>query len=176
MILLANSGCMLVAVGAGAAAGGAGYAYYKGKHCREYAASYADVWAATQSALTDLGMPVESAAQDSSEATVLSRTADGSPVRISVEPQASRVPAEGMATRVCVRVATFGDAGFSQRLLDQIGFHLVPATLVGPPDPTAPVPPGANGSPPTAPVPGQTAPPPLLPPEPLPANPLSSGK
>jgi hypothetical protein len=70
-------------------------------------------------------------------------------------------------TRVGVRVATFGDEPFSQRLLEQVGLHLVPAAPMGPPVPAVPPPltPAAARTPP------ETAPPPLLPPEPVPAAP-----
>jgi hypothetical protein len=166
-LLLLNSGCLLAVAGAGAVAGGAGYAYYKGNVCREYPADFADVWAATQAALGDLRLPIESAEQGSGEGTFYSRTCDGDRVKVQVETQPGRAPAEGSMTRVGVRVATFGDEPFSQRLLEQVGLHLVPAAPMGPPVPAVPPPltPAAARTPP------ETAPPPLLPPEPVPAAP-----
>ena len=76
------------------------------------------------------------------EVIVLSLVADGNPP-----------PGQGPATEVGVRVATFGDQGLSERILDQIGRHFVPVLrgLVAPP-PLVPAP--------LAPPP-QTAPPPL---------------
>jgi hypothetical protein len=161
-LALVNSGCLLIAAGVGAGGAAAGYAYFKGNVCRTYPASFADVWAAAQTSLTELGMPIETPRQRGNEGSLTTRTADGSRVFVEIGMQASRVPSEGQVTRVCVRVATFGDESFSQRLLDQIGYHLVPATRIGPP---APLPPPAAQ---------QTAPPPLLPPEPVPATATSS--
>ncbi|HXG08934.1 MAG TPA: DUF3568 family protein [Gemmataceae bacterium] len=172
-VLLPGSGCLLVAAGAGAAAGGVGYAYYKGKVCRSYPASYTDVWAAAQTALTELGLPLESLEQEAGGGTITSRTADGSRLRVYVEAEPSRIPVEGVSTRVCVRVATFGDEALSQRLLDQIGYHLVPVPGTVP---ATPVPPAARWAPPATPVPPQTAPPPLLPPEPIPAETQTSSR
>jgi hypothetical protein len=174
-LVLANCSCLAVAAGAAAGGTAAGYAYYKGKICRSYPASFADVWAAAQTALPELGMPLDSVEKNGSEGTICSRTADGTTVRLFVEFQPSRIPAEGMVTQLCVRVATFGDDTVSQRILDQVGYHLVPAARMGPPLPTGPP---AAVSAPTAPppaaaqpvVPPQTAPPPLLPPEPIPSG------
>ena len=44
-------------------------------------------------------------------------------------------PAEGPVTRICVRVATFGDYALSERILNQVGAHLV---VVVPPSGPAP--------------------------------------
>ncbi len=71
-------------------------------------------------------------------------------VVLSLTVQDNPVPAEGPVTEVGVRVATFGDQGLSERLLDQIGSHLVAV-----PQAPAAAPPQL---PPAAP---ETAPPPL---------------
>src|SRR6266436_6531369 len=122
LMALVNSGCLVVA--AGAATGGAvGYAYYRGNVTRFYAANLEDVHAATRSALAELGMPIAEKNEDGGY-LIDSRTADGDRVRLNLELQTSRIPAEGALTRVGVRVATFGDVPVSERILDQIGFHL----------------------------------------------------
>jgi hypothetical protein len=174
---LANSGC-LVATTAGIAGGAAiGYAYCKGRVCETYNANYDDTWAATRTALAELGMPVMKEERKPSEGFIESRTADGDRVKIYVENGASRIPAEGQVCRVSVRVATFGDRPVSDRVLDQLGLHLALAPLPGV---------AAQASSPTAPaviqtgatqtvsspvgLPYQTAPPPLLPPEPTPVQ------
>jgi hypothetical protein len=144
-LALANSGCLMVA--AGVAAGGAaagGYAYYKGKVSREYVANLDDAWNACHMALADLAMPVVTEDRSGSGATIDSRTADGAAVHISFDLENSRIPAEGNVTRVGVRVGTFsfGDQVVSERILDQIGTHLVPSnrtSAAGPPQ-TAPPP------------------------------------
>lgn len=154
-LVLANSGCMLVAVGAGAAAGGAGYAYYQGKHCRSYAAAMPDVLAAAATSLGELQMPIVSTEQSGSAGTFTSRTADGDLVRVYIETQPSAALTDGVLTRVCVRVATFGDEKVSTMILDQIGYHLVPAVPLGPPGVSTAARPAAVPS-------AQTPPPPLL--------------
>jgi hypothetical protein len=152
-LALANSGCLMVA--AGVAAGGAaagGYAYYKGRVSREYVANLDDAWNACHLALADLGMPVGTEDRSGGSATIDSRTADGAAVHITFDLENSRIPAEGNVTRVGVRVGTFsfGDQVVSERILDQIGAHLVPGYRT------------------SAAVPPQTAPPPLAP-EPAPS-------
>jgi hypothetical protein len=177
-LALATSGCLLVAAGA---AGGAavGYAYCKGKVCGAYNAGFDDTWAAVHTALGELGMTGGTENHEGTSGSIATRTNDGDRVRIYVDLLAGRIPAEPVLTRVCIRVATFGDRGVSERILDQIGYHLAPAPLVAsagaqtagpgvvqaggstPPPPPAPP---ATVSPP------QTAPPPLLPAEPQPVS------
>ena len=173
---LANSGCLLATAGI---AGGAaiGYAYCKGRVCETYNANCEDTWAATRTALVELGMPIVKEERKGPEGFIESRTADGDHVRIYMEPETSRIPAEGQICRVSVRVAAFGDRPVSDRILDQVGAHLAPAPLPGVagPPPTAAlgvIQTGASSAPPN--VPYQTAPPPLLPPEPTPIQPTQS--
>lgn len=158
-VALGNAGC-LVAAAAGAAGGVAGYAYYKGKVSRSYVANVEDVRAATRTALGELGMPVLSDEATAQGGKIESRAGNDGVV-IALELEKSPVPGEGPVTQVGVRVATFGDERLSERILDQIGFHLVPANAAppAPPRPGAPQPPIAP-VPQPAPLP-QTAPPPL---------------
>src|SRR5713101_6931763 len=130
-LALSNSGCLLVAAGA---AGGAavGYAYSKGKVCQTYSATFEDTWAAAQAALNDLGMPLVKWEQHAGSGFLESRTADKERVRIYLDAQPSRFPAEGQLTHVGVRVATFGDHPVSVRLLDQVSVHLAPPAVVLP--------------------------------------------
>jgi hypothetical protein len=158
LVVLPSGGCLWVA--AGAAGGGAvALAYCKGKVCAIYNAGFGDVWSATQTALQDLGMPVLKAECENRSGFIESRTADHERVRIYL----SAAPADSPVTRVCVRVATFGDHPMSFRILDQVASHLAPApsppsATLGPVQPLAPSP---------TPVQPQTAPPPVLPPEPV---------
>jgi hypothetical protein len=178
-LALANGGCLLVAAGA---AGGAavGYAYYKGKASGQYNASLADTWNAAHAALRELGMPMLSEETGKGTGFIESRTAEGEQVRLYLETEQSKIPAEGEVTRLCVRVGTFGDWAVSERILNQVGMHLVP---LGSPVPTSTTQPNAAAQgviqtgaftptpavpPPAAAPPTQTPPPPLLPPEPAP--------
>jgi hypothetical protein len=88
-------------------------------------------WNASQSALAELGMPVVSAVRDNDSATIESRTGDGAKVKISLEPRASRVPADGQWTHISVRVAMFGDHPVSERIMNQIDVHLSPPVVPG---------------------------------------------
>jgi hypothetical protein len=135
---LANAGCLLVAAGA---AGGAavGYAYCKGKVSATYNAGLGDTMAASCKAMEELGLPILKKSVDAQSGCIASRTGDGDKVRIYVDTEAARLPALGPTTRVCVRVATFGDHPLSCQILDQISLHLAPL----PPDRPPAVPPAA---------------------------------
>lgn len=164
MSFLANGGCMLAAAGAAAGGGAAAYAYYQGKVCRSYAANFNDVWAAARTALTELGMPIALEEREADHGCFHSRTADGEKVRVSLEVLPARIPADPSLTQVCVRVATFGDHQVSDRILDQVGYHLIPYQMARP----APVALPTTAEPPRVVPVSQTTAPPPLPPEPLP--------
>ncbi|MBY0527885.1 MAG: DUF3568 domain-containing protein [Gemmataceae bacterium] len=162
-----QGGCLWVAAGA---AGGAalGYAYCNGKLCHVYAASLDDTRAAARAGLADLGMPVQEESQEPGSASIKSQTADGDTVRVSLNIEPSKFPADGPMTRVCVRVATFGDHPASARLQEQIAVHLVMVGAATPlPSGAPPAAPPVITPPPAPPgaLPSTTAPPPLLPPE-----------
>jgi hypothetical protein len=178
-IMVTQAGCLLVAAGA-AAGGAAGYAYYKGKTCNSFAAGFEDTWAAAHTALGDLGMPILKDEHNQGSGIIKTQTADGDRVKIDLELIPSKIPAEGMLTRVCVRVGTFGDHPVSERVLYQIGAHLTTGPIVmPPPNPSATMPPIAPAS-----SSRQTSEPPLTspyatvpasttnPPKPLPEEPV----
>jgi hypothetical protein len=187
LLALLPGGCLWVAAGAaGGAAVGAAYCY--GKVCQTFPSSLDDSVAAAKTALSDLGMPMLEDRRDSGTAFIKSQTSDGDAVRIYLDPEVSKFPADGPLTKVTVRVAAFGDHPVSNRVLDQIAAHLTPAPLAsaapsgmpvaaaGTVAPSAIRQAGAGSAPPqiTAPppppgtFPPTTAPPPELPPEPAP--------
>ena len=153
---LSSSGCLLAVAGV-AAGGAAGYCYCKGKVCQEYHAGFGDTQRAVRQALGELAMPLQSEEVLATSGFIESRTAGGNRVRISLETRASPIPSEGIVTRVCVRVSTFGDQPVSERILDQVGAHLVAVPRVVVPGSTAP-PPLASLQPIT-PISGTTEPP-----------------
>jgi hypothetical protein len=160
LLTLTQTGCLLVAAGA---AGGAalGYAYYRGKVCQGYAATLPDTWAATHTALAELGFPISK--EDQPAGAIESRV--GSDV-IKISVDAYSAPYDPVpVTQVCVRVATFGDHPLSERVLAQIGAHLVPTNL-----PAAPNPQGTAPGP-IAPAAYQSGEPPLAPSSPPPRSP-----
>jgi hypothetical protein len=174
-LTVSNAGCLAVAAGA---AGGAvaGYAYYKGKVSQEYNAGLEETLAATQAILAAWKMPVSRVEREASTAAVTTRTAEGEAVYISFDLLPGPFPAEAGMTRVGVRVATFGDPTWSERLLNQVAVQLrerrnaglpagAPTGITGATStPTVGVAP-AGFSPPTSANPAvpQTAEPPLLP-------------
>jgi hypothetical protein len=153
---LLNGGCLAAAV-AGAAGGGAAalYAYERGQLYREYPASLADSAAAVRTSLAELQFPPSAEKSDGDSFTFETKTTDNAKVRVYLEAQTSRVPAEGPITRITVRVGAFGDDAVSARILDQVNVHLVvpPAaqTAAASPPVTRPAPPR----------PPETSPPPL---------------
>ena len=153
-VALGNAGC-LVAAAAGAAGGVGAYAYYKGRVCRPYVANVEDVRAATHKALAELQMPVVLDEPSVRGGTIETRSGDDK-VTITLELQDGPAPGEGPGTQVGVRVGTFGNEGLSQRILDQISFHLVPANTLPPGPPKL-----TSAQPPLTPVP-QSAPPPVV--------------
>jgi hypothetical protein len=135
-LVLANSGCLAVALGTVAAGGtaAAAYAYANGKYYRDYTTK---------------------------KDYIESKTGDGDPIKIYVESIPSRVPAEGGVVRVGVRVGAFGDQAVSARILDQVSLHLVAPVQVRPDGPLPPPPPPQR----LQPLPYETPPPPLAPPK-----------
>jgi Protein of unknown function (DUF3568) len=159
-LALGNAGC-LVAAAAGAAGGVAGYAYYKGKVGRPFVANVEDVRLATRKSLGELQMPITKDEGNPKGGKIEARSGDDT-VIITLDVQDSPVAGEAPVTQVAIRVATFGNDGLSERILDQISFHLVPPALVPVPPPLAAPPPPLAPVPQPAPPPvAQTGPPPL---------------
>ena len=165
MALSASSGCLWLAASAAVGgAAGAGYCYYKGKVTRPYVANLNDVWAATHTALAELGMRVESETRDNISGTIHSQLADGERVHINLDVKESKIPAEGPLTLVAIRVGTFGDEAASVRILNQIDSHLTHPPIAG----DQPARPAAGNWTPV--VQARTTEPPVLPTEPVPVN------
>jgi len=154
---IGQGGCLWVAAGA-AAGGAAGYAYYQGKTCHSFAANFVDAWVATHTALGELGLPILKEERNEGSGVIKSQTSDGDRIRIALDAIPSRIPAEGMLTRICIRVGTFGDHPVSERVLNQVGAHLAPASAT-----LSPLVPGAASQPLAPPIStlSQTAEPPL---------------
>ncbi len=133
-VALLNGGCVAVVAGAAAAGGAGGYAYYKGKVTRTYVANLDDVFAATKTALGELGMSLVSQEKTTSGGTIQTK-AGSDPVQITFDVQPGKLPADRSLTVVGVRVATFGDEALSNRILDQMSAHLVPTATTPPPLP-----------------------------------------
>jgi hypothetical protein len=162
-----NSGCLAVAAAGAVAGGAAGYAYCKGKVCSTYIASPNDTWVALHAALNDLGLPIVSEQNGPDEHSIESRTANGERIRIYLDTVPNEIPTESPLTRICVRVATFGDHAVSTSILDQVSTHLVAPPAAGVPRLTPQATIGQPQAPTSLP---ETAPPPLLPAGPEPTG------
>jgi len=107
-------GCLLLAAGAGAGA----VAYVKGELKTTYAASLNRTWEATLSALKDLRINVYSSKKDAIEGSIEATKADGTKVKIALEP------AGPDTTSVKIRVGIFGDEETSRVINRQIASKL----------------------------------------------------
>ncbi len=124
-LALCNSGCLALALGAAGGATAVGVAYARGKVHATYAASFSDTWAATRTALGELGLPILEEKRESIGSGFLrTRVGDDSTVRIYLDTQPSKFPTEGPVTRVGVRVDFLGDYDVSTRILNQVSAHL----------------------------------------------------
>jgi hypothetical protein len=154
---LGSAGCLVVA--AGAAAGGAAaatYAYVRGQMYREYPVPLDEAHAAVRTALNELQLTFasEDKGTKSNQSYVEGRTGDGKVIRINLVTRSHPIPAEGVITRVSVRVGALGDDAVTKRLLDQVSRHLKPMPADAP-QPAPAVDPATSARPP------ETPPPPL---------------
>jgi hypothetical protein len=158
-LLLANTGCLAVALGtvaAGGAAAGA-YAFANGRYYREYPTKLEHGQDATHTALKELGFAVTKEEPGAEKVYIESNTGDGDPIRVYLENIPNRIPAEGNVVRIGVRVGTWGDQAVSTRILDQISLHLVAPVQVQTEGQKPPPPPPPR----LQPLPYETPPPPL---------------
>jgi len=152
VLTLCQAGCVLLA--AGAVGGGAvAVGVSRGTVARAFDASVEATAAATQSALQDLGLPVQRPNLGRVAGEIDSTLATGEPVLITLKAEPQAVPSDPPKTRVAVHVKVFGDKQFSERLLDQVSHRLQnPAP-----------PPAVQTSLPPPPLPDETAEPGLAP-------------
>jgi hypothetical protein len=166
LAVLLNAGCLVAAIGAGAAgAAVAGYAYCNGLLYRDYPATLPDAAAAVRAALLELQFPLVKEKSDTGTIFIQTRTGDEHTVRIYLDVVSSPIPAEGALTRIGIRVGFIGDEAVSARILDQVSRHLVTpgmAPVAAAPGAVVPGPP-----PPAANAPGSPVNPNLLPPRPV---------
>jgi hypothetical protein len=171
---LGSAGCAALVLGAVAAGGAAGYAYYQGSVPRDYHADVDQTWTATQYALQDLGLPVSKAEKQGAGGVIESVTPKKNKIYIQVEPSPASLPPDptvppGPATRVHVRVNTFGDHDLSDWILDQVEQRLL---AMSPQRPNAV--PIQTPVPTATPLPQETSPPPLATPVTVPGPPAAT--
>jgi hypothetical protein len=135
LLALVQGGCLLALAGVAGGAAATGYFYYKGRVYRDFPASFPDVHNAVRAALLDLNFIIFTDEAKDGKAFFVTKTTSGKKVRIYLDCLSSPIPAEGLLTRVSIRVACFGDEAVSVRIFDQVAFRL------SHPGPVAPAPP-----------------------------------
>ncbi len=144
VLAIIQGGCLLAVAGVGVGAGAAatGYLYTKGAIYRDYPASLPDARAAVHAALDDLHFGNFTEDAKDGEAFFVTKTTNGKEVRVYLNCLASPIPAEGLLTRVKIRVGAFGDESVSMHILDQVGWRLAHGSAPLPtpaPGPTVPL-------------------------------------
>lgn len=162
VLALTQGGCLLALAGVAGGAAATGYFYCKGRVYRDFPASFTDVHNAARAALLDLHFIIFTEEAKDGKAFFVTKTTSGKKVRIYLNCLSSQIPAEGLITRVSIRVACFGDEAVSEHIFNQIAFrlgHPGPVVPVAPPGP----PPVAVQPPPIQPTSFQTTEPKLAP-------------
>src|SRR5262245_12837081 len=145
VLAVSQAGCIWLAAGA-VGGGAAAYGIRRGTVTRTFEASVDDTTVALQSALRDLGLPIEKPRGRPNFAEIDSTLPGGGAVLMTVMPDAATAPGDKPQARVEVHVKVFGDKQFSERLLEQVGYRLknpapplqTPTTMIPPPPPFAP--------------------------------------
>ncbi len=153
---LIQAGCLLM--GAAAVGGGAtSIAIVNGTATHTYDASVATTATAIESALRDLGLPVERPRIGEFYGEIDSTLADGGPILVDLKSEARLLPNDPPKTRVGIHVKVFGNKKVSQQIFDQISHR------VNNPAPVTATPAPGSTSPPPPPLADQTAEPALAP-------------
>ena len=149
-----SSGCLVLAVGAGAAGA---VAYTKGDLEAEQHHNIDQVYAATTKAVEDLKLYVlsDEGNQDALSATVVARDAGDKRVKVTLKSVAQDL------TKVSIRVGTFGDQTKQRLIYDKIRENLKAASAPAAqtPPPASPAPPAQPPAPTSSAPPAQTPPP-----------------
>jgi len=117
-VSLMLQGCMLLALGAGAAAGAGTVAYVKGELQTTYAASLDRTWNATLETIKDLDFRIIATQKDETEGDIEAKKIGGDKVRIVLS-----IAGPG-TTLVKIRVGIFGDEAASRAISNRIASRL----------------------------------------------------
>ena len=124
-----GTGCIAAAVGGAAAAGGIGYAYYKGALERNYIGPVEPTYQAARKALESLKLPITNETIEGSKAHLEAHTAEGGKIRLWLEPLPNKIPTSPVKTRVTIRVDLFGDRETSRLIFDAIDKQIGPSGI-----------------------------------------------
>jgi len=113
-------GCVLLAIGTGAAAGAGAVAYIKGELQTTYAAPLEQAYQATLNALEDLDYRILSTQKDGTEGEIEAKRVGGDSVKVKLSVSGPET------TLVKIRVGIFGDEAASRtierRIASRLGF------------------------------------------------------
>ena len=115
---LVLQGCMLLAVGAGAAAGAGTMVYIAGEFQTAYAASLDRTWDAALEALKGLDFRIIGTQKDETEGDIEAKKIGGDKVRIGLS-----IAGPG-TTLVKIRVGIFGDEAASRAISNKIASRI----------------------------------------------------
>ncbi|MBN1627989.1 MAG: DUF3568 family protein [Deltaproteobacteria bacterium] len=114
LLLLAFSGCVPVALVAGAAAGIGGYKYLEGALTVVYNAPFKNTWQASIEAVEDMGIKIEDKDHSLSSGKIKARRTDDTVVSVNMKYLSSD------QTEVTIKVGLFGDEKESNNIKDNI--------------------------------------------------------
>lgn len=109
-----HSGCAVVLLGTGAAAGAGTVAYVRGELRTTQEVALEQARAAAHQALADLKLAVTHESADALSAAITARNAEDKRIRIVLKRQTDAL------TKIHIRVGAFGDQAMSQVILDKM--------------------------------------------------------
>ena len=112
--LLIHSGCALLLIGGGAAAGAGTVAYVKGELRSTQEIPFERTWNATTEAMKELEFAITQKEKDALSGLIVARGTDDQKIVIHLEKQSEDL------TEIRIRVGSFGDESRSQLILDKI--------------------------------------------------------
>ncbi len=117
MVLALGSGCAVLLIGGGVAAGAGGVAYVEGELQSSEAVAFDKAWDATLAAMKDMDYGVTDKQKDAASAKITARGAGDKKITINLDKVSVSV------TKITIRVGTFGDETLSRQILDKIKSH-----------------------------------------------------
>ena len=115
--MISSSGCAVVLVGAGAAAGAGTVAYVGGELKSSENVSLDRAWNASQAAMGSMGFAMTSKEKDDLSGKLIARGAEDEKVTVKLKKQTDEV------TQIGIRIGIFGDKPLSRQILEEIKKH-----------------------------------------------------
>ena len=114
VVSVSLSGCALMLIGAGVAAGVGTVAYVNGELKGTEEVTLDKAWQATQQAMQDLQFKVTKSEKDALAGELIALRADNTRIVIRLKQQSDKV------TEIRIRVGTFGDETLARLIFDKI--------------------------------------------------------